>query len=78
MYFGGPQGSKHYYDKSEMRFHAVGDGSGNTLKALTTPMRFPANNIAAESAEIHRVKIWEDANIPYVGEASQKQNNLIL
>lgn len=69
MYFGtsAPDNS---YEVSEMRFHAVGDGSGGTMKALTTPMRFPERNVAGESAQIHRQRIWQDSNIPLVGEAS--------
>ncbi len=74
MYFGSG-GPTHTYEQSEMRFHAVAESSnGSGLKAFTTPIRVPAQNVQNDPVSTHREKIWEDAQIPRIGEAQLEAN----
>lgn len=69
-YFNDIRSQTHSYEQSGLRWHAIGDNDGNILKALTTPMRFPAEDSVNESTQLHRVKIWDDSIIPVSGEAT--------
>ncbi len=69
-YFNDVRSETHSYVASGLRFHAIGDGDGGTLKALTTPVRFPATTTVSEPSELHTQRIWEDSRVPIDGEAT--------
>lgn len=70
-YFNDSRSVLHSYEESQMRYHAVGDNSGDTLKALTTPMRFPAEASADSGPPIlHRQQIWNESILPTAGEGT--------
>ncbi|MGH1468900.1 MAG: hypothetical protein ACRBBP_08495 [Bdellovibrionales bacterium] len=69
-YFNDVRSVNHSYVASGLRFHAIGDGDGGSLKALTTPVRFPASTAVSEPAELHTQRIWESSKVPVMGEAT--------
>lgn len=70
-YFNDVRSETHSYELSGLRWHSIGDGDGSTLKALTTPMRFPAEENVNESSQLHRQRIWDDSLMPLGGEATE-------
>lgn len=70
-YFNDSRSVTNSYEESGLRFHASGDGSGDTLKALVTPIRFPAEQERDnQNPDYHRRQIFNESIIPAQGEGT--------
>lgn len=70
-YFNDTRSETNSYEESGLRFHASGDGAGNTIRALVTPIRFPATEERDnQSTEYHRRQIFNESVIPAQGEGT--------